>query len=187
MTYRQSSEPAVWTNALLARAADDDGCPVMAFEEWYQCGLECYTWNLPRSLVKRAFRRIALRQKWSKHVQMWNVRAFIYGWRGGYDDRNVCRAPDYVWPVPDDPSWQLVVFVYRDGQPVLDWLHPVSRRFWSEENDSFALPILEAGELYRGWFVEMGFDVLDEMPSSALAVVGNPNGSNLAVVPGAAK
>jgi len=184
MTPVQGSVRPVWTKALDEHAADDDDNPVMAFEEWYQRGLECYRWNLPRPLVKRAFRKLVLQPKWSKEVKMWQVRAFIYGWRGGYAERDVCRAPGYAWPVPSDPSWDLVVFVYRDGHPVLDWLHPVSRRFWSEENELFLLPRSEPGELYRGWFVEMGFDVLDEMNSASIAFVDKPKGRHLTSVEG---
>jgi len=172
----------VWTRALDAHAAGDDDLPVMAFEEWYQRGLECFRWNFPRPLVLRAFGNLVLQQKWSKDVQMWQVRAFIYGWRGGYSGRDVCRAPGYAWPVPSDPSWDLVVFVYRDGYPVLDWLHPVSRRFWSEENEPFVLPSSEPGELYRGWFIEMGFDVLDEMPCARLEFGNKPKSRHLTFV-----
>ena len=134
MTETQQSLRPVWTKALEAHAENDLGYPVMAFEEWYQHGLECHRWNLPRPLVKQAFRKLVQRHKWSDDVRMWQIRAFIYGCRGGYDEGNVCRAPCYIWPLPSDPSWDLVVIVYRDGHPVLDWLHPVSCRFWSEDN-----------------------------------------------------
>lgn len=162
----------VWKPSLDARASDREGYPVMAFEEWFQRGLDCHRWNLPRALVKQAFRRLSRDHAWGlDQVRMWQIRAFVYGCRGGYDEARRCLAPNYTWPLPSDPAWALVVFIYRDGLPVLDWLHPVSARFWSEDNEPFELPEAAAGELDRSWFARMGFDVLDEWPPHAAATV----------------
>ena len=50
---------------------------------------------------------------------------------------------------------------------MLDWVHPVSRRFWSEENEPLQLPT-HAGELHgEEWFRRMGFDVMVEWESAA--------------------
>jgi hypothetical protein len=158
-----------WTKRLDAIAGDDPIYPNMAFEEWYRQGLECFLWNLPRALVRQAFHALVKdrRRYWGSRIAPWQIRAFVYGLRGGYDERNVCRAPGYVWPMPDDPAWQFVVFVYRDGFATVDWLHPVSRRFWSEDNGPLELPPHQPGELDGDWLRSMGFDVLWEWAPSA--------------------
>lgn len=171
-----ASKP-IWAARLDAVSALDGEYPNMAFEEWYQHGLECYAWNMPRTLARNAFR--ALVTKWhrrGKSVATWQIRAFVYGLRGGCDVTKVRRAPDFEWPLPSDPAWQLIAFVYLDGHTELDWLHPVSRRFWSEENTAFDLPRHEPGEMCGGdWFRGMGFDVLSEWLPTATVSVAPPD------------
>ena len=178
----------IWARRLESIAGEDPDYPNMAFEEWYRQGLECFTWNLPRALVRQAFKALVRdrRRHWGQRIKTWHVRAFVYGLRGGYDERNVCRTSNYVWPLPADPAWRLVVFVYRDGFAVLDWLHPVSRRFWSEDNEPLALPSHALWEPYgTSWFRQMGFDVLVEWaPSATVSTAPVLPGSHLHSVTG---
>ena len=147
----------------------------MDFEDFFQQGLECHRWNLPRVVVREAFRTtVRACTSRGRRVATWQIRAFIYGLRGGREPSQVRRAVRYQWPTPTDPSWQLIAFVYRDGTVELDWLHPVSRRFWTDDNDQFELPPHRPGELSGHWFRTMGFDVLDEWSPTASATVGPP-------------
>lgn len=180
----------IWTRRLDAIAAADPDYPNMAFEEWYGQGLECYRWNLPRVLVRQAFKALVQnkRRHWGQSIEAWHVRAFVYGLRGGCDDRNVCRAPGYVWPLPEDPAWQFVVFQYLSGYAVLDWVHPVSRRFWSQDNPELGLPPHRRGEMEgvdgQRWFLRMGFDLIVELPPSAAVQVDPASApSHLSSVP----
>lgn len=73
---------------------------------------------------------------------------------------------------PPDASWELVVCVYPEGVFELDLLHPVSGRFWSEENGFFAAPTEDRHLLNRGWFEYMGFDVLTMQPALQVKIAG---------------
>lgn len=105
-------------------------------------------------------------------VAMWQVRAFIYGMRGrdcdGLRERRVPQG--YSWLTPPDVSWDLVVCVYPDGLCDLDFAHPVSRRFWSEDHDFFALPSDDRSVMNREWFKTMGFEILDMQPAMQVIV-----------------
>lgn len=48
-------------------------------------------------------------------------------------------SPAYQWPA-QPAGWQLEFIVYPDGEVVMDFLHPVSCAFWSEENEQLATP-----------------------------------------------
>lgn len=53
-------------------------------------------------------------------------------------------ADSYKWPeVP--AGWQLEFIAYPDGTLEMDILHPVSGRFWSEDNDYLDLPVKKDG------------------------------------------
>lgn len=50
----------------------------------------------------------------------------------------------YKWPeVPS--GWQLEFIAYPGGELDMDLLHPVSARFWSEDNDFLDMPIMGDG------------------------------------------
>ncbi|WP_235201060.1 hypothetical protein [Pseudomonas syringae] len=68
---------------LLDRATDEAGYPAMGFEVFYQQGISCFVWGLPKPLVRQAFRRVcADEQAHGNAVAMWQVRAFVYGLSG---------------------------------------------------------------------------------------------------------
>lgn len=51
---------------------------------------------------------------------------------------------DYVWPeIPQ--GWQLEFIVHPDHSLEMDFLHPVSCRFWSDDNEFVGLPMLKNG------------------------------------------
>lgn len=52
-------------------------------------------------------------------------------------DGIVC--PEHPWPV-QPAGWQLEFIVYPDGEVVMDFLHPVSCSFWSEDNEPLETP-----------------------------------------------
>lgn len=152
---------------ILDRAEDANGYPNMAFEAFYQQGLSCFVWGLPRPLVRRAFKRVCSEHQARREaIAMWQVRAFLYGLSGRSEGAScVRRAPDgYRWPSPPDASWELVVCVYPDGCCDLDLLHPVSRRFWSEDNGLFHLPTTDRSLMNRHWFEKMGFELIAMQP-----------------------
>jgi hypothetical protein len=49
-------------------------------------------------------------------------------------------SPDHKWPV-QPAGWQLEFIVYPDGEVVMDFLHPVSCMFWSEDNEPLETPL----------------------------------------------
>lgn len=157
----------------LDRAEDANGYPNMAFEAFYQQGLSCFVWGLPRPLVRRAFERVcADQQARGKAIAMWQVRAFVYGMSGRYDGAScVRRVPDgYRWPSPPDASWELIVCVYPDGCCDLDLLHPISRQFWSEDNGLFHLPTTDRSLMNRDWFERMGFELMEMQPAMQVRI-----------------
>lgn len=162
------------TQHSLFHRADADGYPCMDFEDWYQQGKRCYWADLPKPLIKQALN--ALARKWAKAnkpVSMWHIRAFVYGVAGGVDKQARWVRLGYKWPLPPDPSWNLVVCYYRDGTCDLDMAHPVSRRFWSEHNDFIELPEERTNRFTRVWYEEMGFEVMVMMPVARIEV-GKP-------------
>lgn len=75
-----------------------------------------------------------------------------------------------VWPTPPDASWRLVVCFYPDGELDLDFVHHVSRRFWSEDNGFLPLPEDRVCHFNRSWYEKMGFDIMVMMPAAQVAV-----------------
>lgn len=136
-------------------AVDEDGMPNLAFELFYQQGMMCYRWALPRLYVIQALR--AIYDRYTKRfgvVEYWQFRAFAYGLCGldGSGLRSRCVPADFSWPLPPDPSWMTVICLYPDGKCDLDFAHPISRRFWSEDNGHLELPCYESGKLGGWWF-----------------------------------
>lgn len=164
-------KPGQNTHSLHSKSTDAIGYPNMNFEDWYQVGLACYAANLPKSLRKQALHRAieGWKQK-GRSVQMWHLRAFVYGSMGlcdGPEYRETYVDRNYQWPTPPDPSWTLMVCVYPDRSIDLDLAHLVSRRFWSEDNGFFELP----NHSYDCcWYEEMGFDVLKMSPTMQVVV-----------------
>ncbi len=103
---------------------------------------------------------------------MWQVRAFVYGQAGRCAD-GICsrRVPDgFQWPTPPDASWELIVCFYPGGKFDLDLLHPVSCRFWTEDNGSFDVPTEDPTLMNREWFEKMGFDLMAFQPDMQVQV-----------------
>lgn len=145
------------------KAVDEQGYPNMDFEEWYQQGMACYRVKLPRKLIRQALHHLA--EDWkrrTKAIELWHIRAFVYGLSGRDDNgqRGRLVPDDFSWPSPPDSSWQWVVCVYPDGLCDVDLVHPVSRRFWSEDNGFIELP-----ELDHWWFENMGFTIMKMSPA----------------------
>jgi len=153
------------TATLLSFAEDDAGYPRMDFEAWYQMGLQCFVWGLPRPLVRQAFRRLCRKfRSLAKPISMWQVRTFVWACNGA-DAVEQRKVPEsYRWPSPPDTAWEVVVCVYPDGGCELDMVHPVSRCFWSEDNGFFDLPSDDRSLINRRWFEKMGFDIMTMTP-----------------------
>lgn len=165
-------------------AEDEQGYPRWDFESFYQQGLSCHAWGLPKALAHQALRHLAAAWREKGHpVAMWQVRAFIYGCAGlcSGEPRQRKAAPSYTWPAPPDPSWELVVCVYPDGVCDLDLVHQVSRRFWSEDNGFFDLPSEDLRVLNQHWFEAMGFEVMRMVPDMCVQV--GTKSSHLQAVP----
>lgn len=149
---------------LLARAECSRGFPSSDFERWYQQGMDCHMAHLPRWLRKQAFRSLV--SEWralGRTVATWQIKAFVHG-ASGMGHAGV-RLPhltnSFVWPSAPPPGWCMVVCAYLDGICEIDYVHPVSRRFWSDESEFLLTPSNPVGFFTRAWFRKMGFDVMD--------------------------
>lgn len=154
------------------RHAEKDGYPSLEFETWYQQGMRCYQANLPKPLRKQAFRAVATRWvETGAEIAIWHLRAFVYGSLGldGQGQRNRLVSDGFEWPAQPDPSWILIACCYPDGEMDLDFAHPVSRRFWSEDNGFLALPEENTRFFDRSWYEQMGFEVMMMMPTATVA------------------
>ena len=60
--------------------------------------------------------------------------------------------------------------MYPGGSFDLDLLHPVSCRFWSEDNGFFAVPTEDRSLINRDWFESMGFDVMTMQPAMQVQI-----------------
>ena len=129
----------------LQRAEEDSEYPNLEFENWFQLGRECFLARLPKPLRRQAFHaQLSRWQAQGRPVHWWQARAFIYGaagrgWAGKVAEPRL--SSNFQWPTPPDPSWLLVVCCYPGGTCELDLVHQVSRRFWSEQNDFFEIPV----------------------------------------------
>jgi hypothetical protein len=152
---------------LLTHSEDGNGYPNMAFELFYQQGLNCYAWRLPRHLVRQAFKHLCfgLKEK-GLPIRMWQIRAFVYGCHGlsGGRQKDRYAAADYQWPTPPDASWDLIICHYPNGVCEIDFAHPVSRAFWSDQNEFLSLPADDGRRLNCDWFETMGFELMPMMP-----------------------
>lgn len=154
--------------SFLDRGVDEEGYPSMEFEEFYQQGVQCFVWRLPETLKRQAFHHLCNQRKAKgKPVEMWQIRAFVFGSKGRSREGVLARrvGEDYEWPEPPDGAWRLVVCCYPDGFCDLDFVHPVSRAFWSEDNGFLSLPTSDILQMARWWFERMGFDVLIMQPT----------------------
>lgn len=166
------SYPILQAHSFHEHACDEIGMPSMAYEVFYQQGLSCHRWGLPRPYVRQALKSVC--ESWLARfrtpVAYWQIRAFSYGLRGldsaGYRPRRV--PDDYQWPLPPDPSWKVVLCLYPDGMCDLDFAHPVSRVFWSEENGFLPLPTYDKLQLGGWWFEAMGFEIMRMQPDMAV-------------------
>lgn len=143
--------------------------PNMAFEAYYQQGLECFKARLPRWLVRLSLAALAARYP---QVEMWQVRAFLWGLKGGVNPEEHARVPaDARWP-EKLPGWDLVICRYPNGALDMDLVHPVSRRFWSEDNHF--LPIPECTAIDQTWLTRHGFEIMQMMPVAQLSFDRRP-------------
>jgi hypothetical protein len=58
----------------------------------------------------------------------------------------------------------MIVCVYPNGDCELDFVHPVSRMFWSDGNGFLALPTDDFARMGQWWFEEMGFEIMVMQP-----------------------
>lgn len=170
-------KPGDHQHSLLCRA-ESNGYPAFDFETWYQQGMRCYQAALPKHLRKQAFQ--ALVDRWGaagRQIETWHLRAFAYGALGldGLGRRDRFVSSDYSWPEPPDASWKLLVCFYPDGEVDLDFAHPVSRRFWSEDNGFLTQPEEQPHHFTKEWYERMGFEVMVMMP---IARAISPTGRN---------
>ena len=170
-------------DTLWAESVTTDGYPRWDFEMFYQQGLRCFEWNVPRPLIKQAFRAVCERWAAKGHfVAMWQIRAFVHGCTGDFGKRQRRVAETYSWPNPPDASWLLVVCVYPDGICDLDLVHQVSRRFYSEDNGFISPPTEMLSVINSNWYEEMGFEIMRMQPywPGALKVGSQQNHLTLA-------
>lgn len=161
-----------------AHAEDDIGMPNLSYELFYQQGITCYRWRLPRPYVLQALRAVSARYKQRfGPISFWQLRAFAYGLRGvdGAGQRPRAVPAEYRWPLPPDAAWQVVVCLYPDGLCDLDFVHPVSRVFWSEENGFLDLPTYDPLTLGAWWFEEMGFEIMRMQPAMQVQIADMPS------------
>lgn len=150
----------------------------MDFEAWYQQGFSCYRANLPDWLKKQAFSFLV--QDWKRKgqsVEMWHIRAFVYGATGFDGQRQQTKyvCDEFAWPDQPPPGWQFMILVYPDRLCCMDYGHPVSRKFWSEENGFFSLPPDPNRIFDQDWYEKMGFNVMQMQPGMAVSVFPSPN------------
>lgn len=63
-------------------------------------------------------------------------------------------SPKYTWPeIPT--GWQLKFIVFPDGEVNMDFLHPVSCVFWSEDNGFLETPYTPNGKPVTRELLEM--------------------------------
>jgi len=178
--------PMLHAHSFHQHAIDETGMPNMDYEMFYQQGISCYCWGLPTPYIRRALRAVCMRyaQRFGP-IAFWQLRAFAYGLRGWNDggQRQRFVHTDYRWPLPPDTAWEVVVCLYPDGMCDLDFVHPVSRRFWSEDNGFLELPSYDRSMLGGWWFEEMGFEVMQMQPAMQVRVTEeSEKPSHLAIV-----
>ncbi len=137
---------------------DEDlfGYPNMSFERFYQQGLLCGQWRLPRNYIRQAYQAITGKEK----PHMWQVRAFLHGLDKGRSPRRCKVGVDYVWPVADGPDWLTLICLYPDGKFDLDFTHRASRAFWSEFNPFPELP----DDIQWQTLEALGFEIMHMYP-----------------------
>jgi hypothetical protein len=152
----------------LLKHAEVDGYPSYDFEVFYQQGLQCYRWSLPKIWRKQAFQHLSNSEKLKgRRVSLWQIRAFVYG-ALGFDHQGLrpqILFSEDQWVLPPDASWDTMICIYPGGFWEMDFAHRVSRRFWSEDNGFLDLPKPALEMLSPSWFQEMGFMVMQMSPS----------------------
>ncbi len=155
-------------------AHDAADYPNPLFERWYQQGLDCYLWGLPEVYIKQAYRAA----HHGTTPSYWQKRAFIHGLQGGAFKPARRVSADYRWPTPPTASWLTLICRYPDGKIDLDFAHPVSRVFWSEENPCPRLPDgILCYQLER-----LGFEIMQMIPIEHAAIQMSPAPRHLSLV-----
>ena len=159
--------------------------PDLHLEEFYQQGVNCRIWCMPRPYVEKALRAVSYRAAHKFGPQKFkHLRAFVQGLRGvnsSVDCSHTKLCPsDYAWPLPPNHAWSVVVCVYPDGYCEIDFIHPVSRKFWSEYNSDLSLPETKH-ILTAKWFRDMGVEVLRMQPEMT-AIVSEYKKTHLTLV-----
>lgn len=162
--------PSLQNQRFLEHAVDEIGMPNLDFWLFYQQGLSCYRWSLPKQYVRQALRALSKRYRSFGVPAFWQLRAFAYGLRGLDDTGQLPRycSDDFKWPLPPDESWAPVICIYPDGLCDMDFAHPVRRRFWSEDNGHLILPCYDSLRMGGWWFEEMGFNIMRMEPNLIL-------------------
>lgn len=148
----------------------DDGYPNMDFEDWYQKGLFCHYFKFPSYLYRVVFSGVVSEWKTrSKPIRMWHIRAFVLGLSG--DGRKCGVEDDYHWPIPPK-GWDLMFTLFEGGCIEIDFAHPVSRIFWSEDNGELEQPRFKEGcTLDQHHLEELGIRYLTPFYTAAITQV----------------
>lgn len=144
--------------------------PNYAFEHFYQQGLRCHRWGLPKPYIKQALKHCIKTYRHAKEPRLWQLKAFVLGCRGraGIDTKRV--AEGYLWPIKPDAGWVTLVCLYPDGKCDLDFAHPVSRRFWSDDNPAPQLPV----GIHWTDLEELGFEIMAMTPTMGICFGTKP-------------
>jgi hypothetical protein len=90
--------------------------------------------------------------------------------------------PDFVWPeIP--AGWQLEFLAFSNTEVDMDLLHPVSARFWSEDNGHFAPPVMLNGSNITATALKAA-GVPFMTPCGTVAFIDKPKQPHLVVVAG---
>lgn len=147
-------------------ADSEKNLPVdMIDEDFYQQGMQCFRARLPRRLVRQALKAIATKTEGRGiPTTTRRLRCFAQGLAGldAQGRRSLLVEEGFQWPEPPDASWKFVVLAFRDRGMEFDFVHPVSRRFYSEDCcDSDQLPAPPQPDVLRAsWYGRMGFEVI---------------------------
>lgn len=125
-------------------SAIDQNLPVdMIDEDFYQQGMQCFRARLPRRLVRQALKAIATKTEGRGiPTTTRRLRCFAQGLAGldAQGRRSHLVEEGFLWPEPPDASWKFVVLAFHDRGMEFDFVHPISRRFYSEDCRDSDLP-----------------------------------------------
>lgn len=147
---------------------DSEGMPNFDYGLWHSYGSSCRLARLNKHLRKLALQTLIKRHyPDGQGIEHWMLRAFADGASRPRKNGPAPWTPEgFVWPTPPDAAWEVVACVYPDGVEI-DMVHPVSRRFWSEDNDHFQLP---EKRFTRGFCERMGIPVILMSPDFVPAI-----------------